>query len=374
MASAEAEAIKAEFVAFSEALQTDPPPELQEMRDAYATLGNIGTKPDGVTWTDVDVDGISAIWAEPDGGVTDRALLYVHGGGYVIGAAEYYRNMCGHLAKAIGCRVLILDYRLAPEHPHPAPVEDGVRGFQWLRSQGFDTNHIAIAGDSAGGGLTITTMLSLRDQGLGQPAAGVPISPWGDLEGLGGSIATNADKDVLVSIEMLQAMAMMFLAGGDERTRSRLRSTPTMPGSLRCTSKWVATRRCSTTPRGSSPRRRKRASMSPARCSRRCSTCSSSERVACPRPTTQWPRSAPTCVHAWASDLIAPRQARQPTAVVTSSRCRLGLTPRCVFEHRAQRVRAAVADLLRDRADRMFREPAVLDPSLQPNSALAAGR
>jgi acetyl esterase/lipase len=217
MASAEADAIKVELVAFSEALQTDPPPELQEMRDAYETLGNIGTVPDGVTWTDVDVDGIPAIWADPDGGATDRVLLYVHGGGYVIGAAKYYRNMCGHLARAIGCRVLILDYRLAPEHPHPAPVEDGVRGFQWLLSQGFDANHIAIAGDSAGGGLTLSTMLSLRDQGLGQPAAGVPISPWADLEGLGGSMITNADKDVLVSAEMLEAMAMMFLSGGDAK-------------------------------------------------------------------------------------------------------------------------------------------------------------
>jgi acetyl esterase/lipase len=217
MASAEAEAIKNELQAFADSLQSDPPPELDEMRAAYETLGNVGTEPAGVTWTDVDVDGIPAIWADTDGGATDRVLLYVHGGGYVIGAAEYYKNMCGHLAKAIGCRVLILDYRLAPEHPHPAPVEDGVRGFQWLRSQGFDANHIAIAGDSAGGGLTVTTMLSLRDQGLGQPAAGVPISPWGDLEGLGGTIATNADKDVLVSIEMLQAFAEMFLAGGDAK-------------------------------------------------------------------------------------------------------------------------------------------------------------
>ena len=217
MASAEADAIKSELVAFAEALQTDPPPELQEMRDAYATLGAIGTQPDGVTWTDVDVDGIPVIWADPDGGATDRVLLYVHGGGYVIGAAKYYTNMCGHLAKAIGCRVLIRDYRLAPEHPHPAPVEDGVRGFQWLRSQGFDDDRIAIAGDSAGGGLTIATMLSLRDQGLGQPVAGVPISPWGDLEGLGGSMTTNADRDVLVSLEMLQAMSMMFLSGGDPK-------------------------------------------------------------------------------------------------------------------------------------------------------------
>ncbi len=217
MASAEADAIKGELVAFSEALQTDPPPELHEMRAAYETLGNIGTQPDGVTWTEVDVDGIPAIWADAERGATDRVLLYVHGGGYVIGAAKYYKNLTGHLAKAIGCRVLNLDYRLAPEHPHPAPVEDGVRGFQWLRSQGFDADHIAIAGDSAGGGLTITTMLSLRDQGLEQPAAAAPISPWGDLEGLGGTMTTNADKDVLVSIEMLQAMAGMFLAGGDAK-------------------------------------------------------------------------------------------------------------------------------------------------------------
>ncbi|MDJ0769397.1 MAG: alpha/beta hydrolase [Ilumatobacter sp.] len=217
MASTEAEAIKVELQAFAEALQTDPPPELDEMRAAYETLGDIGRPPSGVSWTDVDVDGIPAIWADADGGATDRVLLYVHGGGYVIGAAKYYTNLTGHLAKAIGCRVLNLDYRLAPEHPHPAPVEDAVRAFLWLRSQGFDDRHIAIAGDSAGGGLTITTMLSLRDRDLGQPAAAVPISPWGDLEGLGGTMTTNADKDVLVGLEMLQAMAMMFLAGGDAK-------------------------------------------------------------------------------------------------------------------------------------------------------------
>ncbi len=217
MASPEAEAIKAELRAFSESLQTDPPPELDEMRASYVTIGEIGGTPEGVTWTEVDAGGVPAIWADPDGGATDRALLYVHGGGYVIGAAKYYKNLTGHLANAIGCRVLNLDYRLAPEHPHPAPVEDAVTGFGWLRSQGFDEQHIAISGDSAGGGLTIATMLSLRDQHLGQPAAGVPISPWADLEGLGGTMTTNADKDVLVGVEMLQVMATLFLSGGDTK-------------------------------------------------------------------------------------------------------------------------------------------------------------
>jgi len=217
MASAEAEAIKADLQAWSLSLQTDPPPDLEDMRSSYAALANLGTVPEGVSWTDVDVDGIPAIWADPSGGSQDRVLLYVHGGGYVIGAAQYYKNLTGHLANAIGCRVLNLDYRLAPEHPHPAPVTDAVQGFQWLRAQGIEANHIAIAGDSAGGGLTLATMLSLRDQGLGQPAAGVPISPWADMEALGASMTTNAENDVLVAMEMLQGMAMMFLAGGDAK-------------------------------------------------------------------------------------------------------------------------------------------------------------
>lgn len=217
MASAEAEAIKSELAEWVQTLQTDPPPELDEMRASYAALAELGTTPSGVTWTEVDAGGVPAIWADAEGGSTDRVLMYVHGGGYVIGAAHYYKNFTGHLASAIGCRVLNVDYRLAPEHPHPAPVEDAVRAFQWLRSEGFDADHIAISGDSAGGGLTIATMLSLRDQNLGQPAAGVPISPWADMEALGASMQTNAERDVLVNLEMLNGMAMMFLAGGDAK-------------------------------------------------------------------------------------------------------------------------------------------------------------
>jgi len=217
MASVEAEETKAVLAEWVKSLQTDPPPELDVMRASYSALTDTGTRPDGVTWTQVDVDGIPAIWADADGGSRERVLLYVHGGGYVIGAARFYEGLTGHLAKAVGCRVLNLDYRLAPENPHPAPVEDAVKAFQWLRSEGFASDHIAIGGDSAGGGLTIATMLSLRDQGLGQPAAAVPISPWTDMEMLGASMVTNADSDVLLQPEMLNAMATMFLAGADPK-------------------------------------------------------------------------------------------------------------------------------------------------------------
>ena len=217
MTSSQAEAIKNDLAAWSQSLSTDPPPELEEMRAAYETLALLGTEPDGVTFTDVDAGGVPAIWADADGGSRDHALIYLHGGGYMIGAAKFQKRLTGHLAKAIGCRVLNLDYRLAPEHPHPAPVEYAVTAFQWLRSEGYAAEHIAISGDSAGGGLTITTMLSLRDQGLGQPAAGVPISPWTDMEVLGGSMTTNADKDVLVTIEMCKNMAETFLGGADAK-------------------------------------------------------------------------------------------------------------------------------------------------------------
>jgi acetyl esterase/lipase len=173
--------------------------------------------PTGVTWTVVDAGGVPAIWAEPEGGAPDAALQYVHGGGYVIGSAEGYRNLTGHLAKAIGCRVLNVDYRLAPEHPHPAPVDDSVAAYRWLLDQGFAPSRLAISGDSAGGGLTLATLLKLRDDGLPMPAAAVPISPWADMEGLGASMTTNAANDLIVQDVGLKGMAGLFLGTADPR-------------------------------------------------------------------------------------------------------------------------------------------------------------
>ena len=103
----------------------------------------------------------------------DGVILYVHGGGYVAGSIASHRNLTGHLAKASGCRVLSVDYRLAPEHPHPAPVEDSVSAYRWLLDQGVPSSSIAVSGDSAGGGLAVATQLAIRDQGLPMPAASV---------------------------------------------------------------------------------------------------------------------------------------------------------------------------------------------------------
>jgi acetyl esterase/lipase len=114
--------------------------------------------------------------------------------------------------------VLVIDYRLAPEHPFPAAVDDAAAAWRWMLAQGLDPERIAIAGDSAGGGLTIATLVNLRDRKLGLPGCAVAISPWVDLEGLGSSIAGRAAQDPMVQKDGLLWMAGMYLAGKDAKT------------------------------------------------------------------------------------------------------------------------------------------------------------
>jgi len=212
MASPQAEAIKEQFRALRASIDPDgPPPTLEQMRASMEPFAEMAPLPDGVTWEPVDAGGVPAIWAIPENGSADRVLLYVHGGGYVIGSAKIYERFTGHLANAVGCRVLNVDYRLAPEHPHPAAVDDTVTAYRWLLEQGIAPEHIAISGDSAGGGLTVAALLRIRDDGLPRPAAAVPMSPWIDLEGTGASMTGKADVDLLVGLEGLLGMAQMFL-------------------------------------------------------------------------------------------------------------------------------------------------------------------
>ena len=217
MASPEAEAMKASLadVLVQMAGTEENPHSVDEMRGLYGLISDLCQEPGDVTYGEVDAGGVPAIWADPKGGATDRVVQYVHGGGYVIGSAHYYKPLTGRIAKAVGCRVLNVDYRLAPEHPHPAPVDDSVAVYHWLLGQGYTPAHLAISGDSAGGGLTLATLLALRDANVSQPAAAVPISPWTDMEVTGETMATNAATDVVVQSPMLLGMAEMFLHGQD---------------------------------------------------------------------------------------------------------------------------------------------------------------
>src|SRR5262249_17461975 len=196
MASAQAEAVKDMLRQFG-AAEADPSVTVDQLRANGAMFGELTTEPDGVTYEEVDADGVPAMWVVPDGAAQDRVLQYVHGGGYVICSAATHRRLVGHIAKAADIRALNVDYRLAPEHPHPAAVDDSVTAYRWLLAQGMQPEHLAIAGDSAGGGLTIATLVALRDLGVPLPAAAVPISPWVDLEGTGESMTTRAHVDLL---------------------------------------------------------------------------------------------------------------------------------------------------------------------------------
>ena len=165
----------------------------------------------------VNAGGVTAEWVAAEEASESRVVLYFHGGGYIIGSPRTHRAMLAHLSRDSASRVLALDYRLAPEHPFPAPVEDAVASYKWLLSEGFDPARITLAGDSAGGGLTVAAMVQIRYVGLPMPAAGVCISPWVDMEGLGESMETRAAADPMVGKENLMISAKTYLGGADPR-------------------------------------------------------------------------------------------------------------------------------------------------------------
>ena len=166
----------------------------------------------------VSAGGVKAEWVSAPDADAGRAVLYLHGGGYVIGSINTHRSLAARLSRACKARVLVIDYRLAPEHPHPAAVEDSVAAYRWMLAQGLKPARIAVAGDSAGGGLTVATLVAIRDAKLPLPGAGACLSPWVDLEGIGESMTTKADDDPIVQKAGLLQMAAAYLGGKAPRT------------------------------------------------------------------------------------------------------------------------------------------------------------
>ena len=166
----------------------------------------------------VSAGGVKAEWISAPGADAGRAILYLHGGGYVIGSINTHRAISGRISRAAKARVLLIDYRLAPEHPFPAAVEDSVAAYRYLLAQGIRPGRLAIAGDSAGGGLTIATLVAIKEAKLPMPAAGVGLSPWVDLEGIGESMTTKDKADPMVHKDGLVSMAAAYLAGKNPRT------------------------------------------------------------------------------------------------------------------------------------------------------------
>ena len=191
---------------------------IQDQRAAFQELASQFQPAQDVRCEPVDAGGIPAEWITTPEAGHERAIYYLHGGGYVMGSIGTHRDMISRLSRAARARALAIDYRLAPENPFPAAVEDSASAYRWLISTGVDPARLVIAGDSAGGGLTMATLVALRDAGDPLPAAAVCLSPWVDLEGVGESMTTRAEVDPMVQRESLLQSAKAYLRDADPRT------------------------------------------------------------------------------------------------------------------------------------------------------------
>ena len=169
--------------------------------------------PDGIRRETVTAHGVLCDWLIPDNSPDDKVLLYLHGGGFVFGVSTLHMEMLAYLAQQMGIRALMVDYRLAPQHPFPAALDDCVNVYQWLHGQGYSPQNIVIAGDSAGGNLTLTTVMKLRENGDPLPAATACLSPVADLTGM----VNNFDKeyDPILHPKATKFFNKAYLAGSD---------------------------------------------------------------------------------------------------------------------------------------------------------------
>lgn len=163
------------------------------------------------------INGVPGEWQLPQTGDGGRTILYLHGGGYVLGSPLSHRDMVGAIADAAHARAFIADYRLGPEHPFPAAVEDAVAAYQGLLDSGIDPARLCIAGDSAGGGLTVAALVAIRDRKLPLPAGGICISPWADLTCSSNSMTSMAEADPMLKPDALRWMAGLYLNGQDPK-------------------------------------------------------------------------------------------------------------------------------------------------------------
>lgn len=185
----------------------------KSVRENYVGVLAQHPTPYGVSITQFSMGTIPATIVTPDNVEAGRVLLYIHGGGYIAGSPAAYHGLAGHYAKLLKAVVYMPDYRLAPEHPFPAAIEDTLESYQWLLDQGHSPESIVFSGDSAGGAMVVSAMVAARNAGLPLPAAGVAISPWANLEHSGSSMKTREGIDPTVSLAGLDLMAMAFLNG-----------------------------------------------------------------------------------------------------------------------------------------------------------------
>lgn len=165
----------------------------------------------------ITVEGIPVEWVTSPNAKEDRVFLYLHGGAYIMGSCNTHRFLASKLSRSTASRVLLPEYRLAPENPYPAAVEDALTAYRWLVNSGVSPENIIIGGDSAGGGLTLSTLLSLKEAGDQLPALVILLSPWTDLAGTGESMETRKDADPWLKPEASRATPVLYIRDLDPR-------------------------------------------------------------------------------------------------------------------------------------------------------------
>jgi epsilon-lactone hydrolase len=188
--------------------------EVTEHRKGFDSFA-VAPYPADVAAREVTLGGVGAIELTVAGSTGPVTVLYFHGGGYVVGSARTGARLAAEIARRAAGRALSVDYRLAPEHPYPAAVEDGLAAYAGLLDSGTDPRHVVVAGDSAGGGLAIATLLAAREQGLAQPAAVVVFSPWADITRSGPSMRAKDGVDALFTYDAIGWYADKYLPAGD---------------------------------------------------------------------------------------------------------------------------------------------------------------
>jgi acetyl esterase/lipase len=212
--SAECDALRALYADWSQIMATTPELSMRLLRSIFDEWHQPAREPLDVTYREETIGGVPGIWALPNGSDQSRVLLYTHGGGFAVGSAASHRKLAGHVAKALDVTAFVLDYRRAPEHPHPAQVEDGTAAFTALTERGIEPADITTIGDSAGGNLAIAIPLALRERGLPLPRQVIAFSPWLDMHCDGETLVANATTDALITVPLLQGMIAGVLAEG----------------------------------------------------------------------------------------------------------------------------------------------------------------
>ena len=190
---------------------------LQKMRQDWDEVFSKKPCTIGAVLESITLGGVPAVKMSAGKVDADRAILYLHGGGYVFGSPVSHRDLGEYLSKAARISVYMLDYRLAPENPYPAAVDDATAAYRALLEMGFKPGNIAISGDSAGGGLTVATLLNIRNQKLPMPACAVPLSPWADLECTGETMETKAAVDPMVQRPLTRQLSDLYVTDGNLR-------------------------------------------------------------------------------------------------------------------------------------------------------------